>query len=70
MNPIDHIIVENGEILYDEVMRELLDRADADARMVQLHMAFEATDDADAQSLLLDEIMARMEELARLMELQ
>ncbi len=70
MNPMDHIIVENGQILFDEVMGRLLDRADADPRMTQLHMAFEATEDAGAQELLLLEIERRMEELAMLEEMQ
>ena len=74
MIPEHHIRVTRvgGSDLYeiDETMARLMDRADADGRMTQLHMAFEATDDPVEHELLLSEMMRRFEQLSRLEEMQ
>lgn len=59
-----HVWVDpDGNFYYDEFMRRVLDRAATDPRSIQLHLAFEATDDADAQELLLEELGIRLREL-------
>lgn len=69
MNPNDHIravpVPGTGlvEVWTSPAMDRALTRADTDARMAQLHMAFEATTDADTQELLLLEMERRIEEL-------
>jgi len=72
MNPADHIRVipvpgtDLCEVYTSPLMGRVLDRADGDPRMAQLHMAFEATDDAVEQELLLSELARRIEQLAHL----
>ncbi len=63
MNDTHVWIDEAGNIWFDEFMRRVLDRAATDPRSLQLHLAFEATDDQDAQELLLEELGIRLREL-------
>ncbi|MBU2741284.1 hypothetical protein [Acidithiobacillus albertensis] len=63
MNDIHVWEDQDGNLYCDEFMRRVLDRADTDPRSIQLHLAFEAADDPDAQELLLEELGLRLREL-------
>ncbi|MHB8247983.1 MAG: hypothetical protein ACYDB0_02000 [Acidithiobacillus sp.] len=74
MNPDDHIHIEQaGNMLvvrFSKLMQRVFRRADADPRMMQLDRLMAEAKDKQTAWLILNEMAVRLEELARLEEMQ